>query len=431
MYGTLLRQRREEFHERIGTALEALYPDRLEEYYEVLAYHYVRSGDKDKAVEYLDLANRKAAKANAMFEAKAYFDDVMKLLDLLPDTERNQRRRLSLLVNQGWVMNAMLNLPEYYDVLTRYEGMAVKLGDSQLLGSLYARKGWCEWSFGDFDRAIRTTSVATELCEAAGNMEDAAQAYVHWQWSHLCAGELHQSLVRSDDALRSLEGRINLRLYLFAVAGASIAYTWLGRRDHAVREGEKALRTGQEFGDNSITSFASWTIAMAYTASGELARAVEYGERAVQIAPTPGDKAWASCVLAAARCPAGDAGNSVEILAQSVLALRAARFIWSEVCALWLGEAYWLSGEYEKATRTLDELLEIATRCGMKFHIGCAHRLLGEIALTTNPTQSEAPLAAPHFDKSIAILQEIGAENELALAHEGDGRLRRQLGTRA
>ena len=47
-------------------ALETLYPKRLEEYYEMLAYHYVRSGNKDKAVEYLDLANQKAAKANAM-----------------------------------------------------------------------------------------------------------------------------------------------------------------------------------------------------------------------------------------------------------------------------------------------------------------------------------------------------------------------------
>jgi class 3 adenylate cyclase len=78
VYQTLLRPKREEFHERIGNALEALYPDGLEEHYEVLAYHYVRSGNKDKAVEYLDLSNRKAARANAMTEAKAYFDDAMK-----------------------------------------------------------------------------------------------------------------------------------------------------------------------------------------------------------------------------------------------------------------------------------------------------------------------------------------------------------------
>ena len=66
----------------------------------------------------------------------------------------------------------------------------------------------------------------------------------------------------------------------------------------------------------------------------------------------------------------------------------------------------------------------------MKFHLGSAHRLLGEIALTTNPTQVAEPLAAPHFEQSIAILQQINAENELALAYAGYGRLHQQQGTR-
>jgi hypothetical protein len=72
VYGTLLRPQREMYHEWVGEALEALSPERLEEYYEVLAYHYVRSGNKDKAVEYLDLANQKATRASAMEEAKGY-----------------------------------------------------------------------------------------------------------------------------------------------------------------------------------------------------------------------------------------------------------------------------------------------------------------------------------------------------------------------
>jgi len=50
-------------------------------------------------------------------------------------------------------------------------------------------------------------------------------------------------------------------------------------------------------------------------------------------------------------------------------------------------------------------------------------RLLGEIALKTNPDQ-----AAAHFEKSIAVLQEIKAENELALAYAGYGRLHEQKG---
>jgi tetratricopeptide (TPR) repeat protein len=99
-----------------------------------------------------------------------------------------------------------------------------------------------------------------------------------------------------------------------------------------------------------------------------------------------------------------------------------------EMFTPFLGEGYWLAGEYDKARHIFAELLEIAERCGMKFHIGCAHRFLGEIALHTNPAQREAPLAAPHFEQSIAVLQQIKAENELALAYAGYGRLHRQQG---
>jgi tetratricopeptide (TPR) repeat protein len=348
------------------------------------------------------------------------------LLGALPDTQANQRRTLTLLVNQGWVMNALLELPAYYSALTGYEAKAVSLGDPELLGALYARQGWCEWSFGEFDRAIRTTSEATKLCGAGGDGDDVAQAFVHWQWSHMCKGEFHQSLARSADVLRSLAGRTNLRLYLFAVTGASIAYTWLGRWEHAMDEAQKALRAGEEFSDNSVVSMAAWTLSMAYTAKGDLARALEYGEHAVRIAPTPGDKVWASCVLARARCQAGDPGDSLAVLAQGVSALRAARFIWSEVCALWLAEGYTLTGEYEKATPVLEELLAITTRCGMTFLIGCAHRLLAEIAIATNPIQAEEPFAAAHFEQSMAILGAIDAAHELALAQSGYARLSRK-----
>jgi tetratricopeptide (TPR) repeat protein len=46
---------------------------------------------------------------------------------------------------------------------------------------------------------------------------------------------------------------------------------------------------------------------------------------------------------------------------------------------------------------------------------------LGEITLKTNPDQATA-----HFEKSIAVLREIKAENELALVYVGYGRLHKQ-----
>ena len=44
------------------------------------------------------------------------------------------------------------------------------------------------------------------------------------------------------------------------------------------------------------------------------------------------------------------------------------------------------------------------------------------------PFGLEEPLAASHFEKSIAVLREIQAENELALAYAGYGRLQNQQG---
>ncbi len=157
-------------------------------------------------------------------------------------------------------------------------------------------------------------------------------------------------------------------------------------------------------------------------------RAVEYGELAVQKALTPVDKVLSQRTLAWAWCRAGEPRRGDEVLAHAVSIQRAARFILGEIYGLVLGEGYWLAREYASARETLEELLDIAERCGMKFHIGSAHRLLGEVALSTNPTQMEAPLAAPHFEHSIAILQQINAENELALAYAGYGRLHQQQG---
>ena len=86
-----------------------------------------------------------------------------------------------------------------------------------------------------------------------------------------------------------------------------------------------------------------------------------------------------------------------------------------------LGEGYWLAGEDDKARQTLEEGLEMAKRYGARYELGFAHRLLGEISLKNNPGQT-----APHFEKSIDVLQEIMAENELALAYKSYGRLLRQ-----
>jgi len=123
-------------------------------------------------------------------------------------------------------------------------------------------------------------------------------------------------------------------------------------------------------------------------------------------------------------CRAGELEKGIESLRAAVQIYRAGRFVIGELlCKAWLGEGYLLAGEYDKANEILDEHLQLAERCGGRWYEGYTHRLLGEVALKTNPDE-----AAPHFEKAISIFREIKAENELALAYSGMGRFHRQQG---
>jgi len=423
-YNSLLLKRKKEIHEGIGNAMEDLYLDRLEQHYELLAYHYGRSADQHKALQYLDLANQKAIRLNAMEEAKTYFDEAMVLLDDLPETEENRQRRITLLVSQGEVFLLLLRSPEYYDLLTRYEPMAIKLENQALLGALYSRKGNCDYAFCHFDQGIKTLTKAAELCEKAGNVEDAGYAYIWLEWSHLFVGHYDRVLTVKEELLRIMEQQFNARWYVRGLCAASRAYICLGRWDEAVKEVEKALRTAEESSDNSLVSFAAWTLSMAYTWRGDLNRGVEYGKMALQKAVTPADKAWAQRGLGWALCRAGEPNKGVELLiaaSQSFQTGHRRPGIITATCTL--GAGYWLAGEEDKARQTLKEGLEIANDCGMMYYVAWSHRFLGEITLKVNSAR-----AASHFEKSIAVLRKINAENDLALAYAGYGRLQKQQG---
>jgi hypothetical protein len=90
-------------------------------------------GYHDKALHYLELANHKAAKANAMQEAVAYFQQAISLLDTLPDVENNRRRRISLIIDQWIVFWLLFRVPEDYDLLTNHQEMATALNEAKLL----------------------------------------------------------------------------------------------------------------------------------------------------------------------------------------------------------------------------------------------------------------------------------------------------------
>jgi predicted ATPase len=79
-YNSLLIKRRKEIHERIGKAIEDIYADRLEEFYEMLGHHYSKAENHAKAYQYLKLSGGKATRNYAIWEALAFYQGAIDLL---------------------------------------------------------------------------------------------------------------------------------------------------------------------------------------------------------------------------------------------------------------------------------------------------------------------------------------------------------------
>jgi hypothetical protein len=73
-YNTILLNKRKELHAAIARAIEQLYADRLVEFYELLAFHYEKAEEWDKAAEYLSRSGNKVRQMYSNEESKEFFE---------------------------------------------------------------------------------------------------------------------------------------------------------------------------------------------------------------------------------------------------------------------------------------------------------------------------------------------------------------------
>ena len=147
-YNSLLKKRKKEIHEKIAGAIEGLYPQRLEEFYEKLAYHYSESENYERAREYLKWSGDKAAEKFSNFEAFRFYKYLIRALNQLPDTETNKKEKInaSLLLFKPM---RLLAFPEgSLEILVGGARLSKEIDDAQhfttfysLIGKLYTFKG--------------------------------------------------------------------------------------------------------------------------------------------------------------------------------------------------------------------------------------------------------------------------------------------------
>jgi class 3 adenylate cyclase/tetratricopeptide (TPR) repeat protein len=78
-YESILPHKRKKLHLKVARSIEMVFSDRLHEFFGMLAYHYSRAENLEKAEEYLIKAGEEALKSSASNEALNYYQEALKL----------------------------------------------------------------------------------------------------------------------------------------------------------------------------------------------------------------------------------------------------------------------------------------------------------------------------------------------------------------
>ena len=95
-YNSLLKKDRRAFHQKVAQALERLYQDRLEELVGLLAHHWERAGDVERATACLLRAGDRARLVHAHHEAADFYQRALAFLKATGDNEQVARTLMRL-----------------------------------------------------------------------------------------------------------------------------------------------------------------------------------------------------------------------------------------------------------------------------------------------------------------------------------------------
>jgi tetratricopeptide (TPR) repeat protein len=185
-YNSLLTPRRQTLHEAIGGAMEDLYSARLEEHCELLAHHCTRSGNRAKAVPYLSLAGKKAARLFAQEQAIAFFQEALRYLDGLADSEAQKRKAVEILFDLEVLYDLFARRDEQRDTPERLIHSAIALDDPAVLADAYIRQGELLSVVGSTENALVCVEQALNLKRLIGDKRGEAKAlramgFLYWQ----------------------------------------------------------------------------------------------------------------------------------------------------------------------------------------------------------------------------------------------------------
>jgi tetratricopeptide (TPR) repeat protein len=256
-YNSLLIEHRKALHERAGTAMEALFAQRLDDYVAELAHHYDRAGNVRKAVEYIGRAGARAAAQVAHTEAIGYLTRAVELVGRLPDDAERAQRELELQL----ALSASLHVargpatPERETALLRAQELCEQLGESTRLIEVLLGLSVQQVSRGELSAARKLAQRSIALAEQAKEPRMLGAAHTIMGVSLLAEGQFTAARDHFETSVELFDSGLVGALGQIAVAGQSaepilaVVLAILGYPDMALVRQRAALATARRRGN--------------------------------------------------------------------------------------------------------------------------------------------------------------------------------------
>lgn len=424
-YASLLKRYRSTLHAVVGKAIEEIYEERTDEFAEPLAFHFGRSNDNDKAVDYAILAAEKAQRRCAYNDALAYFEGVLRRLDEMPDIRLNRIRRVDAVIKQAEVKLALGRHAEHIGALDKIRNLVAEIEDPQRRVAWHYWTGYLHCLTGG--RPVVTINhchEAAAIASAAGFNQLHGLVGTCLAQAYVVAGELKAAIKAGEHALSIFEARADPWVASRALWHLSSAANYLGDWEASFAYCRRALQYATDLDDLRFKTAALWRTGSAHIQSGDTEPGLRYCEEALALRPIPYDSAVARMVRGYGMIKAGRVDEGVAELAGTVVWLEEARLAYVHLLAcLWLAEGYLAQGNTITARPLVEKIIETCRSAGYRHYEGLAHRVMADCIAREAPAK-----AAKHAGDALRLLERIGARNDFAKALVTRAALRRHAG---
>ena len=394
-YNSLLLKRRKEIHERIGLAIEEVYADRLEEFYEVLAYHFERAGIADKALKYLQFAGEKAVRLAAYEEAIAHLNRALELVQALPESKERDEQELALRLALAAPLQAArgYSVPELRQSNARAFELCQRMGESpQIIPAL-----WLLWASDAVLTSEHQKSIelAERLLTVAQRSQVPLQITIaRWAMgvSLLYIGDFTANLPHLEHVIDFYDFQQHRSLvYLYGMDPGVYCLAWttwvlwlLGYPDQALKRSQESVALAREL-NHPMTLVFALNVGGAYfhLFRRENRIAQDYADSTLKLAVEAGLPYWqaiAMLELGWLKKEKGQVEEGIDQMQQGIAAVQSMGVQFGNPWYVsWVAEGYGVLGQIEKGLGLMEEALSFVEKTGERLWEAEIHRVKGDL----------------------------------------------------